>query len=171
MAYWTGPRPQCRTPIGERLARRTAIDTATGCHNWLGNLNGGGYGVIIEGGLGSRLLRTHRVAYEIAKGPIPDGLQIDHLCRNRRCCNPDHLEAVTQQINMERGMAQSARNSRKTHCVRGHEFTPDNIFWRATGARQCRICRREAHKIAMRAKRAALKAPPISAPVRESEVV
>lgn len=80
---------------------------------------------------------AHRVAYEGAHGPIPTGLVIDHLCRVRWCCNPEHLEAVTDKVNILRGESPPARNARKTHCERGHELTA-----KAGGGRHCATCRR-----------------------------
>lgn len=91
---------------------------------------------------------AHRVAYEIAVGPIPDGLVIDHLCRNRGCVNPQHMEPVSRGENVLRGESQSARQARQTHCIHGHEFTPENTYRRpgAPNKRDCRVCmrRREA---------------------------
>lgn len=86
--------------------------------------------------------RAHRFAYELLVGPIPDGLVIDHLCRNRGCVNPDHLEPVTQRENTMRGYSFSRLHARKTHCIRGHEFTPENTKTRSNGARICRECMR-----------------------------
>jgi hypothetical protein len=71
---------------------------------------------------------THRAVYEILVGTIPEGLQLDHLCRNRACINPDHLEPVTKQENLARGNGVMAKNARKTHCKNGHEFTEQNIY-------------------------------------------
>lgn len=100
----------------------------TPCIPWSGKGREKGYGKWWgrRNGQKARSHPAHRIAYENAKGPIPEGLQIDHLCRNRACVNPDHLEAVTGRVNVLRGMNPPAQNARKTHCVRGHEFTPEN---------------------------------------------
>ncbi|MFJ4777405.1 HNH endonuclease signature motif containing protein [Streptomyces sp. NPDC088762] len=77
---------------------------------------------------------THRIMYEQAKGPIPEGLQIDHLCRNRACANPEHLEAVTQKENILRGTGPSAQQARQTHCLNGHPFDEVNTYvYKASG--------------------------------------
>ena len=83
--------------------------------------------------------KAHRVAYEIFKGKIPKGFTIDHLCKNKTCVNPNHLEAVTQGVNTLRGDSWSGINSRKTHCKRGHPLSGDNLAIYA-GKRQCRTC-------------------------------
>ncbi len=85
---------------------------------------------------------AHRWAFEQFKGPIADGLQIDHLCRVRHCVNPDHLEAVSQRANILRGEATSAQRARQTHCKRGHRFDLANTYIRPAGHRNCRACRR-----------------------------
>jgi hypothetical protein len=124
-----------RRPILERLMGRIVV-TSTGCWEYP-TLNESGYGVIGSGGRGGATMRTHRVAYEAHVGPIPDGLQLDHLCRNRACCNPAHLEPVTPTTNIRRG----DRKTAQTHCSQGHEFTPDNTRDTAR-QRVCRTCER-----------------------------
>lgn len=110
--------------------------TDSGCWQWLGALNSNGYG--IRAGQ-----YAHRKSYELHVGPIPSGLQIDHLCRNRGCFNPDHLEAVTPSDNVRRGVSPSAIAVRTNRCKWGHELTPDNVYVRRdTGSRQCRECHR-----------------------------
>ena len=81
----------------------------------------------------------HRFFYEKMVGPIPDGMQLDHLCKNRACCNPAHLEVVTLVENVMRGSGITATNKRKTHCKRGHEFTPENTYLVKKG-RFCKTC-------------------------------
>ncbi len=109
------------------------------CWLWTGRLNRGGYGV----GYADRAVRVHRWAYELLHGPIPDGLDIDHLCRVRRCVNPAHLEAVTRRENLRRGNGVGAQHAKQTHCVHGHAFDEANTYWRRDGSRDCRACRRE----------------------------
>jgi hypothetical protein len=87
-----------------------------------------------------RVRQAHRFAWELLRGAIPDGLTLDHLCRNRRCVNPDHLEPVTAVENTMRGQAPHAINARKTHCLRGHAFDEENTYVRSDGARICRAC-------------------------------
>lgn len=86
---------------------------------------------------------AHRASYEHFTGPIPAGLQVDHLCRNRACVRPDHLEAVSQQENVRRGVGITATNKRKTHCSEGHAFSPENTYIGARGNRFCRTCAKE----------------------------
>lgn len=104
------------------------------CILWQGALDGRGYGATWDG---RRVVGAHRLAYEQANGPIPTGLEIDHLCRTARCINPDHLEPVTQQENKRRAQWRAT-------CKRGHPLTPENCNWsKATGKRTCRTCKAE----------------------------
>ena len=114
------------------------VDTGGSCWNWTAGVDGRGYGAFK---LNGRQLGAHVVAYRRLVGPIPEGLVLDHLCRNPRCVNPDHLEPVTQRENVVRGEAPAATNARKTHCKRGHEFTPENTIDHPRG-RNCRECGR-----------------------------
>lgn len=86
---------------------------------------------------------AQRVSYEIHKGPIPPGLQIDHLCRNTLCVNPTHLEAVTARENLLRSSNFISANIKKTHCPMGHEYAKDNLYIRRYGWRVCRACERK----------------------------
>jgi hypothetical protein len=104
------------------------------CWLWVGGFDCDGYGKFGTEG-------AHRVAYRIAKGEFPPGFVTDHLCRVIACVNPDHLEAVTQRVNILRGRGISAVNARKTHCIFGHEFTPENTYVHPVrGGRSCRRC-------------------------------
>jgi hypothetical protein len=87
------------------------------------------------------MIYAHRLAYQLLVGPIPEGLVIDHLCRNPPCQNPAHMECVTHRENTLRGASPHAMNARKTHCKRGHEFTFQNTYVDAKGCRSCLACR------------------------------
>lgn len=123
------------------LARVT--EGAGGCWLWSGSCDRGGYGQITVNG---KHLRAHRVAYEAFVGPIPDGLQLDHLCRVRACVNPEHLEPVTARVNALRGESFSAVNAAKTHCKNGHALDAANTYIRPSGNRSCRMCNAEAQR-------------------------
>jgi HNH endonuclease len=116
------------------------------CWVWTGRHGPFGHGRFLVGGKGSKQATSHRYAYEMIVGPIPDGLVLDHLCRNPSCVRPDHLEPVTQRENLLRGLTFQAANAAKTHCKRGHPFDEANTIWRkipGSGGvgRSCRECR------------------------------
>lgn len=111
----------------------------SGCWEWQGWTNDQGYGYIT---LDGRSVRAHRHFYEKHVGPIPKDMVLDHLCRNRVCVNPKHLEQVTSRENTLRGIGPAARRAAQTHCVSGHEFTTTNTHIRPNGTRRCRECDR-----------------------------
>lgn len=138
--YWRRHGDPIPRTSDERFWAR--INKTDSCWLWLGPIDHDGYGIHNADGH----IRAHRYAYEALIGAIPDGLVIDHLCRVRSCVNPEHMETVTQKVNNERGDSPSALNSRKTHCSRGHEFTPGNTRVGSDGRRACRACDRETHR-------------------------
>lgn len=115
------------------------VEKTPDCWNWTGVLAGGGYGKFNFRYVG---IQAHRVSFFLAGRVIPDGMVLDHLCRNRRCVRPDHLEAVTERENVHRGISPAAGNALKTHCPRGHEYTDFNTYVGFKGKRHCRTCER-----------------------------
>lgn len=105
--------------------------------------------------IGGRMYLAHRAVYELLVGPIPEGFHVDHVCRVRNCVNPDHLEAVTPQVNTLRSpTAPAAINARKTECIRGHPFDGPNTYTTPDGRRQCRVCLRASNARALAKRRA-----------------
>ncbi len=119
--------------LSERMESKIEKITESGCFIWLASTTRCGYGQIR---VNKKNLSAHRVAYEIARGPIPQGLDLDHLCRVRCCVNPDHLEPVTRFENSIRG-----ERATRTHCPRGHEYTDSNTYYHRRGHQSHRICR------------------------------
>lgn len=115
-----------------------------GCWIWIGGLERKGY-ARFRSEKGNKVF-THRWAYELLVGPIPEGLTIDHLCRTTSCCNPAHLEPVTDIENIARG-TQGDWQKRKTHCYKGHEFSALNTYVNPQGHRSCRTCQRALGRI------------------------
>lgn len=132
-----------------------------GCWEWVGPMYGNGYGQMW---VKHESYLAHRFAYELLVGPVPDGMDLDHLChgaddlcpggwacRHRRCVRPAHLEPVTRQVNIARGLS---ANGGKTHCKRGHEFTEENTKITSMGGRACRACALVYNRERMRKQRA-----------------
>jgi HNH endonuclease len=128
-------------PLQERITAKLVIQP-DGCVVWTGARNRKGYGLVWNV-FGSTY--AHRAFYELMIGPIPPGMQIDHLCRNRACCNIEHMEVVTPRENALRGKSFSAINARKTHCANGHPYDEANTIRRGN-RRECRTCRRGAQR-------------------------
>src|ERR1700690_1299560 len=134
-ANTSGPVPENRPDLGP-------------CHLWVGYVNGNGYGHFYFGHTvpGHIKGNAHRFSYWRKHGDIPAGMDLDHLCRNRSCVNPDHLEAVPRKENLMRGLTAPAINAAKTRCPYGHEYANHNLIIKKDGGRACRICVNEAQK-------------------------
>ena len=116
------------------------VEKTETCWNWLGWKTNVGYG---QFKINYKNVLSHRFSYIICKGEIIGELYIDHLCRNRGCCNPEHMELVTHRENTMRGYNPASLNSKKTHCVRGHLLSGDNLYLSPKSKqRTCYECRR-----------------------------
>lgn len=138
-----------RIPLETRLWSRvnkagpTMPRMTTPCWQWTGALTAAGYGQISAGGAavnGAKKYAVHRLVYETLVGPVPPGLSLDHLCRNRACCRPEHLDPVTPQENALRGVGPAAIRAAKTHCPQGHEYSDENTYRDKKNRRYCRTC-------------------------------
>ena len=125
-----------------RFDERWNLDPETGCHIWKGGTVRG-YASLT---LGKKTWRGGRLAYTHHVGEIPEGLTIDHLCREPLCVNPDHLEVVTMRENLLRGDTVTARNAAKTHCPQGHEYNERNTRIETNRSRKCRTCDAARHR-------------------------
>ncbi len=136
-------------PLAIQTRFWTRVEKTETCWNWVGPINKGKYGTIQENG---KTYLVHRIAYQQLVGEVPTGLVLDHLCRNTKCVNPQHLEPVTQSENVRRGFGVGALNSKKTHCWRGHPFTPENTYsytcknkYGTYQQRVCKTCKKQIH--------------------------
>lgn len=127
-------------PVSERFWSKVR-KSEDGCWEWIAGRQGTGYGLFHISKGESAL--AHRFSFEFHVGPIPEGLVIDHLCRNRLCVNPDHLEPVTDEENRRRGAGYGIQNGMRDHCKHGHEYTPENTYTDPSkGTVRCRECAR-----------------------------
>lgn len=126
--------------VRDRFEEKYVPEPNTGCWLWIDSLNGSGYGGIR---CGSVYMMAHRSAFEVFRGAIPTGYDVDHRCRLRCCVNPDHLDAVPHAVNIARGDS-GINNARKTHCPQGHAYAEHARIY--NGRRYCRECQRERAK-------------------------
>ena len=124
------------SPVQDRFWSK--VDKTETCWLWMASVDNRGYPQLHKDG---GTVRAHRYAYELLVGSIPSGLDLDHLCRVRRCVNPTHLEPVTRKENSRRGMSPNMQAHRANRCRRGHPFTEANTIRKSNGTRQCRTCR------------------------------
>lgn len=134
------PIPDLTTDQVERFWNTVSVHNPSGCWEWTGTILRDGYGQFYARPFGAFM--AHRVAMQLLIGDVSVNHQIDHLCRNHRCVNPDHLQVVTPKVNTLRGYSPSSANHRKTHCKNGHEFTSENTLYfpSQNGRRTCRTC-------------------------------
>lgn len=123
-------------PVETRILSR--IKEENGCWVWQGHISSDGYGRVYWN---ERQWLAHRAAYTLWAGPVAEGLELDHLCRNRQCVNPEHLEPVTHSENMMRSPIMGRAQLEKTHCPKGHPYSEENTM-RRDGKRYCRTCER-----------------------------
>lgn len=138
-AVRSGPPRGCSPECSLALRFEDYVERTETCWIWRGTLGHDGYGRL--SGENGRSIHVHRYAYERFVGPIPAALPLDHLCRKRACCRPDHLEAVSHKTNILRGVGGGAINARKTHCKHGHLLDGENLYLEH-GKRRCIACQR-----------------------------
>jgi hypothetical protein len=131
--------PVPRTSESFPLRVFSYVEVTVGCWLWRGTLDGAGYGVIGRGRRGSGNMPAHRAVWELLVGPIPDGMEYDHLCRIHACVNPDDAEIVTPEENKRRGYGIARLHAMRTHCPDGHPF--DGVLGRRGGKQRRRYCK------------------------------
>lgn len=132
--------------LEDRFWAKVDKSNASDCWIWTA-FKSKGYG---QFGIGGKLYKSHRVAYELVKGPIPQGMTLDHLCKNKACVNPAHLEPVSQKENVLRGTSLLALNKQKTHCPKGHILEGENLVQfrlKKFGQRVCKTCVNERDRL------------------------
>lgn len=140
------PRPlpvisdEMRERQKHRLLRNREVDPITGCWIWKLAITSAGYG---QTSLFSVPWPAHRLSYFLFVGPFDPALDVDHLCRVRACCNPEHLEAVPAKVNLLRSTNHVVAQVEATHCPQGHPYDGNNLHVRPSGRRACRACQRE----------------------------
>lgn len=140
---WDENDPASLDPRSRRYWAKVSKEGDGECWRWTGAIQGAGYGVYW---VGKKCKLAHRLAYTALVGPIPAGLVLDHLCRNRWCVNPAHLEPVTDRVNIHRSpIAKAAVQARRTHCPSGHEYAGANLIVRGK-RRFCRQCQSDRDK-------------------------
>lgn len=146
-------------PLQKRIKDNTITDQ-NGCWVWQKRIQWNGYAQICVGSRtdnSRKNVNAHRASYEAFVGPLKQGFHIDHLCRNRACVNPEHLEQVTPKENVHRSDAVYKRLMSKTRCIWGHAFTDKNTYiWPKSGHRTCKQCSRQRHRQYAKARTAAI---------------
>lgn len=145
----------------EQALEKCDIIWPTGCWQWRQYLNPDGYGQAWVNGVRGLV---HRFVYQHLRGEIPDGMVIDHLCRNRACVNPDHMEVVTQRTNVIRGNGSAGIKARQTHCKNGHPLNGENLYYYK--GRRCRTCHRNHEKARRHQKRQSDQIPSNATPLQ-----
>ena len=135
--------PPRQDPV-DRFMAKIEVDPTTDCWNWTGNLGWQGYGQFWSEK--QKTVRAHRWSFNRWNDAVPDGMQLDHLCRNRKCANPFHLESVTPRENVLRGDTPASRNAAKAECNEGHPLAGPNLRINSRGDRVCRECSRAASR-------------------------